>query len=201
MGQMNRPESDLSRYVYGPDGYKHGLLNRWGDIVTIDVFTNSVDRGYGWIITHRFNLAANTTKYLVFLASTPTVHPTFRKVSGVALSNNYTDLDIITYKDAVISNYGTEITDQVIYNANFNLDKSNILLKMWNQNSDVDVSSAIELPFSSTLITDRRLGNTEFVQGEYILPSNSSAALAFINNGDGEIEVIYTSHGYVAFAD
>ncbi|MFP4457561.1 MAG: hypothetical protein ACLFPS_07870 [Clostridia bacterium] len=202
MAQSNRPENDLSGYVYGPTGERHDLLNKWGDVVIINNHRDLVDRGYAWHVSYQFTIDKNETIYIVYdVENGADVHPINRRVTaGDDDNNQLINLLIETIPEVQVDTYGTEITDDSLINSNFNLDLSDIPFKVYSGGNEITPLSD-KRPFSGRIKSERRQGKAEFIDTEYVMKNDAALAIKFTNEGEGDLKVVYNADGYIAYAD
>lgn len=189
-------------YIYGPTGERHDLLNRWGDVVTINNHRDLVDRGYAWHTNYQFNLPTGSIVYIVYdVENGADVHPINRRVLAADDGNNFSlNLLVETIPEVQVDTFGTEITNTALINANFNLDLTNIPFRVYS-GGNVITPLSDKRPFSGRIRTDRKQGDAQFIDTEYVMKNNSAMAVKFTNQGDGGLDVIYGADGYIAYAD
>jgi len=172
------------------------FFNEWRRARPIRYYIN---RGLGWNIAYRFELATATTAYLAFETGDERIHANARGVKVVGLDNSLIDCRISTLKNATVDALGNDITDTSVFNADLNSDNG-INLTMYDETTTIS-DEGTEAPFSNRIRADRRAASDEYIVNEYILRENGVRVLKFENLGAGTIEIDYSSSGYQEIGD
>lgn len=158
-----------------------------------------VKNGDSWDIAYSFEMESGsesnpTVNYLVFtFGANEEIHPTYRKLNVIDTGNRLINLKIETLVNPTIDTLGTDISSKII-NSNFNIENS-FNFSMFDETSTL-TDEGTRVPFSNTVIADRRSAGAEFIEREYIAPREGVIALKFSNYGTGDIKVEYSSGGH-----
>ena len=174
-------------------------MSQWDKLYDLWEFSKEkiLKDGNSWDISYSFTMEAgnpNPVSYLFFtFGEDESIHPSYRKVNVIDTGNQPINLTVSTLVNPTGDVLGEDISDKII---NSNLDISNTFnFNMYDETTTL-TDEGTRVPFSSTIVSERKLASSDYIEREYIAPKGGTIAIKFENKGAGSVFIEYMAGGH-----